>query len=738
MIFVKNFFGIEDSEFLNKKNAIVLNGIAGSAKSSNVDAIYKAFKEEYDRYTSTHKLKRDAIIRYGGNCQTIAGGLFRTINGIMFAEEKELDRDIVVIDEILQTDPRVFDWVEHHIGKYKIIVCTDDHQMLSPESGKKMLKRFQEFCKRDDVIVCNLEKTYRARTPETEQYYHDCYDAVSCETFLFNKDKKRFRTIPFAALEYNHNDIYICHTNEIEKYFFRHFKIGEDYDAPLIPKGAIAKKPPKDPTKYPILCQSDTGDRNMKYYQPEHIGTPTRYQGSEVADAQTLYYLVESYSKVEPREWYTVVSRCYDIRNLVIVICDIPKVFPLTKFNGKPVKKLGWYQLQDSEKLADGRSIGDLVKGAGTDGAIVPQTIMNELTDKIKDNDITHYRREGIICNGIVIKPEREEKELPKSNKSTCGSLLRKEPDFDYSDSMPDFFRSFEESQKSRCFNSKCEFDYINSPRMINNERFSSDPLKDMEGYNKRKKKSDYKYGLDLRASYPFIMNFAKLPSSSGFYPRPRELDDDPYFTTINTGKIDWYCSWGSDIIPTGTICTGEVAKFLQSKGMEMMLYIGSSDCKIGSLMGAKLYGMATDCVETNEDRKNIHYGYMEKPWMEPIRKEGTGEVEGYFINENNTHQLLMIAIKNQQLLNILKIKDLIYRGDLSRGLVIVDCLYFDYSGDIQKLGERIKKLIPEYDFRIFENSEEDKNGNILYQTYEDLKTRTELQKEKRRKKKAR
>lgn len=738
----KNFFGMTDEEFLDKKMIKILNGIGGSAKSSNTDKILKAHDEPYARHTSTNKLKRDAELRYGGYCETIAGGLFKTINGVFFARQKVTEFSTVVIDEILQTDSRVLDWIAENVGKVNIIVCTDTHQMLSPECGKSFYRKFMEFCKRPDVILVELTKTYRARTKETEDYYKKCYDSVTVDKSLFYSAKKQFEVIPFAAMPYNHNDVYICHTNAIEKYLFQQFRIGEDYDAPLIPKGGIAKKPPKNPEKYPILCQSDTKSGVISYYQPEHVGTPTRYQGSEVTESQTLYYLVESFSRVESREWYTVVSRCYDIRSIKIVICDVPRSEPLKTYNGKPVKNWGFFNLQQDIVLADGRKLSEVCDATDGREVLLSDEDMAALSGVIADNATTHYRDNVLIFNGKVVKREKTEEEKTKEEEakskktSSMGSLLKKEPDFSYGECMPDFFRSMELVQRMRYEGSGCEVDYISSPHLINDERMCENPLIDQEGYDTRKKRESYQYGIDMRASYPFILNYAKIATSGGFYRRPDELRDDPYQTKINTGKIDWYMSWGSPLIPDGSICSGDVARFLQSRGLNMMLYIGTSDYKIGSLMGSRLYDMATRSFETNEKRKAIHYGWAEKPWLERIKFNG--EIDGYCINQQYDHQLMMLSVKNQQTLNILTIKDIVYNGNLRRGFVVMDGLYFDYDGDISELGEKIHAALPEYDFRIFENGELDKNGKILYQTYEPLKTKRELKAEQQRQRRAR
>ena len=50
-------------------------------------------------------------------------------------------------------------------------------------------------------------------------------------------------------------------------------------------------------------------------------------------------YIVTDDSKITNREWYTVVSRCWTIDSIVIVIAQREKREKLTTFNGKKIKE---------------------------------------------------------------------------------------------------------------------------------------------------------------------------------------------------------------------------------------------------------------------------------------------------------------------------------------------------------------------------------------------------------------
>ena len=87
-------FNISDDILFDKNKIKVLDGIAGSAKSSFVD---DKFKGNYKRFTSTVKLMKDAKARFNCECDTIAGGLFTSEKGKFYLEERKVDYETVVI-----------------------------------------------------------------------------------------------------------------------------------------------------------------------------------------------------------------------------------------------------------------------------------------------------------------------------------------------------------------------------------------------------------------------------------------------------------------------------------------------------------------------------------------------------------------------------------------------------------------------------------------------------------------
>lgn len=124
-------FSFTENQFLNPNLVKVVYGVAGRGKSSIINDFFRSHNIPYLWTTSTNKLKRDAIERYGCEASTVCSALFTSENGQFYLEEKDPDCKTIIIDEILQTSPKVLKWIENHVGRYNIIVLTDMKQMLN-------------------------------------------------------------------------------------------------------------------------------------------------------------------------------------------------------------------------------------------------------------------------------------------------------------------------------------------------------------------------------------------------------------------------------------------------------------------------------------------------------------------------------------------------------------------------------------------------------------------------------
>ena len=124
-------FSFTEQQFLDSNLVKVIYGVAGRGKSSIINDFFRSHNIPYLWTTSTNKLKRDAIERYGCEASTVCSALFTSENGQFYIDEKEPECKTIIIDEILQTSPKVLKWIENHVGRYNIIVLTDMKQMLN-------------------------------------------------------------------------------------------------------------------------------------------------------------------------------------------------------------------------------------------------------------------------------------------------------------------------------------------------------------------------------------------------------------------------------------------------------------------------------------------------------------------------------------------------------------------------------------------------------------------------------
>lgn len=692
---MKNFFGIENEDFLNNNYFKVINGIAGSAKSTNCDTILNEFLIEYGRYTSTNRAKRDAIARFGGHVDTIAGGLFNTFDGVFYSSEKEVPYDTVVIDEVLQSDPRVFDWIEHHVGKVNIIVCTDSKQMLTPSVGDVMIARFEKLISKKNCIYVNLSKSFRPRTEKTERYFTECFNADSDGFDLFEEFRKTHEPKSIYDISFNVDDIFITHTNECERFIYTVWNLYNRTDAELIPKGVIAREDKADASKYPIVPQSDVKRGVNAYLQIGTVGSPTRYQGSEVKIGRKLYYIYQVGAKVSNREWYTVATRCWDIDSIELIEVVLTKTERLTSFNGIPVLKKTIPQIEKNDEID--KLIGDRT--------MITDDESGTLTGYTNCRPGEYNIPGEFYYNGKRISVEHK---IPKTHKMSCASLLKKDPDLSYGNYMPEFYRAYEKAQK------RAELDNITEVILAPSGK--SD-----------KPKSEYEYGIDFFGSYPTILNIEKMPTSGFFFTG----DDHGIFHTCVPEceeYVDFYVSSGnSSSIHDGSIVTGELVRWMQEEVGGTFFYIGSATAKRGTRIGMTVSEKYHTNKETKSDlKKTMHWGYIGRPYLQAVAYENM-KPTGYVVNETQDKQLLMTTIKSMQMLNILKLRYMIY-GDLIQGAVVADCLYFD-TDDVNDIFNRACELLPGYEFRIFKNNEE---KTVICKNYEELKSRDEIAKEKR------
>lgn len=669
--------GITEKDMRDKNLIKVIDGIAGSAKSSSLFRFFGV--DGVGRYTSTNRLKNDAAARYGGRCDTIAGGLFNTEKGRFYASLKDPEDETVIIDEFLQSDPCIFDWAGAYVGKCNIIMCTDSRQMLAPEAEGRMMAAYGKFIKRTDVIRSEPAETFRPRDDETKAFYNACWRMVDSDGKAFDDKRHAIGSIPD---DYDPDAVYITHSKAAEKYVYDKYGLYDRYDADIIPKGTIARKPPKNKEKWPILPQS-MAEQHSGYWQIANIATPTRYQGSECKGY--CYYVIEKGSVISNREYYTVISRMFHVKQLVICYIDRQSDIEPKTYNGKPIKQWRIGKADPMVEIRVGcemKTLADIISESGDAEEIyTSEENIEMVTRELKADSESVPRPDCFLCEGRIFKIKRQS----HGNHKTMKSLLRREGIFN----LPYTQKAYMAIEGVKIG--------IHGPFCKKAE--------------KGKKRDQYKYGIDLKAAYPHALLNGTFPNASG---------------DIGDPGLSFYMVRGeNEVYQQGAVISEACADWVDDKK-----FLFSTPCQVGSKMGEWLHEQAHRSVESAKRIKDIHYGYLEKQYFERSEWDGH-EYKSYCRDENNDHSLVMAAIRSEICNVMCTIREAIY-GSQELGFINVDCLYFDYAGDVTEIGEKLKGILPDWDFRIFENTEE---KNELYRTYEELKTEAELKKIRRRKK---
>lgn len=697
---------------MNKSKVKLLNGIAGSAKSSRVDWFFSSKEINYERFTSTNKLKNDAENRYGVRCNTIAGGLFQTEDYEFYSCEREAPCDNIVIDEVLQSNVKAFDWIRNHVGTINMVVCTDDRQLLAPENSKLMMERFNEFRKEDFVIEGNCNETLRPVNDITRDCFYGAYRAAFERQNLFRlycygKWILAPKIISYEEMKFRYEDVYICHTNEIEEAIYNDNQLMNDYNGELIPKGRIAKRVGAASNKYPILPQSLVENGRDAYYQFANIGTPSRYQGSEVHPGKRLYFVVNNDSAVTNVEFYTVITRCKDIESLVVVVKKrSQEVMKINSFMGKPVVCAEWAAIAEDADISD--ELRKAIESQEEKKIFVPEQLYNEAMRIASEGgkDV----RDGVVFfgNKSIMKSRKEEEPV---GKDLIFRLIKNSPELQY-DYMDEFYNYVQASR--RACNRKC-MDVIHPPypHIAEVKRV----IKSGENcYYEYKRKEDYQYGIDLKSAFPHILAFYPIANRYGIAAG-----------TISKMTIRWWDVYGSSVFPDGTIINDLAKSLLPLDGAEYD-YICSTTFQVGCNYGRELHAMCHKDVESNEMLKRMKYGVLAKPFLRQYYSE-EGELLRYIKDDKHRSELLISSILCALTDIMLTIRECVYHG-AEKGMTIVDCLYFDTDEDIEEIAARIETAVPSVDFRIFQN---DDGKEILYQSYAHLMTKREIKNQKER-----
>lgn len=678
------------------KNVKVFDGIAGAAKTSTLVNVLRAAGIDYVHTTSTNKLKRDIEKRFGGTAQTVASELFHTEDGVFYKDQKDTPAKVIIIDEILQVSPKIFEWIRAHADNKKIFVCTDSKQMLAPVTGESNLRKFFDLCNSDIVDYQKLTYSYRPVNNDTRKIYDYAYRRKSeyFDLYKYVTDHCDIVEVP----EYDPANAYLVHSNDIEGEMYDEWGLRENYENELIPKGLIANKDIVDKKRYPIKPQNEITNNHDQYYQVNNVGSVVRYQGSEVADGHTLYYCINPNSKPTNREIYTAITRAKNFNDFKIVFWEARKDITLVSFNGLPIIKKDYVVLNNQNdyiiKDKDGKEIKATKKEELTNADIF------EIRKQAQANDPGHYYA-GVIKNGAVVKPGQQA--APVKHQISIQSIIRKEPRLALK--YPGLFFSEIDKYNVVPHNTVC----------LHN------------GANGSKQKKECKYGLDLYSAYSSTWYNEGMIDSTSYTPKQNK-QCKLYIV------IDDACN----LFEKGTIITQPLYDYVSKlTWMSSFVCIGSCDYIKNDRIGQLLWEKINKSKEDKKEVSSIHWGFLQKKYLTGVNLHNGWNIEGFYISSNNVYELTMIHLQSNLTLQMLKIQDALDL-DYMDCHPFTDCLYFNIANDcdIINLAKKIELVIPNYKFRIFANDPKctiTSDQKVLYQNYENLKTREEIRKEQRK-----
>lgn len=660
-------FGIKKDDFLNKNIIKIIDGIAGAGKSSIIDDFLKNNNINYLRTTSTNQLKIDAAKRYEIECKTICSALFNNKNGFFYDEFKEVEHNTIVIDEILQTSVKVLEWVQLNIGKVNIIITCDSKQLLSQEGESEIKNKFLELCNSNNVMYVNIEETKRPVNEETAEVYKKYYElADSDNIYTYNYLINNFKSVNFEDINFNNKNAYICHTKEIEEYIYIYFNLSTNDEVERVPKGYLASKQPKNLKNYPLFSQLRAEkNKSLKYCQAKNVACPTRFQGSEVADGNKLYYIIEKNSKIIARELYTVITRCKNINDFYIVAVDFEKTKKIKSFNNKPIKKeiyasMEWFEDVKEPFLLDNNIINNL------------------FSNRFKDTYKYTYNRDVIYLKNKTQQPLFVSNNYIKydnnnSKKPTIKTMIKKEASLNLS--------------------------YIND-MYLELEKYGIDKIKKPIIKNENTKEG--KFQIDICGAYPYFLKFDFLPC------------DGEFSNEYNKNNLNYYI-YNGEFLTDKSIITENLKNYIEDNSLGVCEFVFSLPKQYGSKTGDDVFELYHRSKEKKEEtKKNMKWGILEKHFLKLNYNE-----DAYIIKDDCTYEIFMATIYSNLTYNMLLLNDII-QGNF----IQVDAIYFDNLSDLDELNKKIFNIIPKnIEYRIINN--EDKN--IIFKNYEDLMTEEEF-----------
>lgn len=685
-------FGISDEDFKNKNILKILDGCAGSGKSTQAVSELKRIGSNFCLASFSNALKFAAADRFGCNVDTICGLEFINNPYPRSAEKDVTEFDTVVNDEILLDGIECINWMKHNIGKVNIIALTDSKQMLSAENSSQVLKAFTKLCKSKNVIYVNITETKRARNDETKQMYEQLYNLESDMLYSVNRCKEIFGCdiINFEDVEFSDSNAYICHSNIIEHEVYKSYDISSRRDITLIPKNQIARSQKVDLSRYPICDQITATDKKIAAYcQASAIATPTRYQGREIEVGDQLYFIVEEDSVLTGREIYTVGTRVQDKKSIHIAIIKVSTYEDPKSIGGIPVVKVKRLDIPDHDKKfkqINNIEMAKLVKENGDPNSFY----LNDFVSS-GDNIIYSTNNESSLKSFADITYDKGDITVTYSAKKggaiqSIRSTVKKDTTMHF-DFMPKVYE---------IVNGDINPPRINNPKGCNKKQFS-------------------KY-CDINSAFPTMLHFCDMPAAGYIY---EEYDSD---------LLNFYIYEG-DVVTNGSLITEDLAKRLGNSR-----YVFSTSKQIGCELGHYTY---RECMTSSDKkdkiRKNFKWGIMYRGYYARtvVVKDGC-QCLRYVKNKRDNLQLVACCVWSALCCVML---DAIKSINAKEFMVATDGLY--YNGPVDPiLPDWCKYRIEDKDMERLCGKGDEKYSNITYKNYDDLPSDADLKKARDRERK--
>lgn len=673
-------FGIDDKDLMDQNKIKVLNGIAGSGKSTSTVNELRRLGSTFCLASFSNALKFAASDKFGCPTETICGLEFVNTPFPRSGEKDIEGFDTVVNDEILLDGVECIEWMINHVGKVNIIALTDSRQMLNADNGKAALKKFEELINRDDVVYVEIDQTKRARDAETKRVYKKLYGLESNAILDVDKAAEILKcdVVEFKSVSYDINNTYLCHSNAIEHEIYKKFGLSDRKDIPLIPKNHISRLRNVDVDKYPI-CDQITADTKKvcAYLQAANVATPTRFQGKEVEVKDTCYFVVKKDDLFTGREIYTVGTRCQSIKSLHIAIIDVEEYKDPDSIYGRKIcqaKRLNIDVEDKTYKYVSMNKMVEIIKEHGQEG-------VHYLTDVVisGDNIVYSTMSNSQLCKFATI--EDGEVKLNKmlfkgNNHKTIRSIVKKDPSmhFDYMPKVYDILKID-----------------VTPPRINNRLR----------------SKKDYGKLCDIYSAFPTMLKYAVMPKAGYIY------------ESYDPELLNWYIYEG-DKVTKCSLITEELAEKLGDSR-----YMFSTEKQIGCALGEYTYTQSRASKEKKKRvNENFLWGKLESGYYTIDEVVVDGSLKRmYTKHPGNNLELVACALWSKLCLVMLEALESV--GD---GFVVTDGLY--YNGDVDP-------VLPDWcDYRIEvkhwdeEQKSDEKYVDVIMKTYEEPKTAKQIRSE--------